>query len=250
MARLFNSSVQAISRPAAQWPHVVLAAIMFVVLVVGVVYSAIAGAWPIAAIFFVALGAMSALSWFTRDSARRSERGEMRVVWESTLPDIQRQSMNVEVAELARILDIEPAQQSDLQSAFLVAEDLALRQIQQEESVPLLRHVSVAGVPFDAVLAKNELLICCEVTFLVEPVLRQEKLDAMIRKIRQVKQVFQRSGTGKGVRLMLVLITQLVPEDEERLRHSLGRSRFQATPVDIDVRLIDFEALQRIFVTD
>jgi hypothetical protein len=51
-------------------------------------------------------------------------------------------------------------------------------------------------------------------------------------------------------RLMVVLVTQLNFEDEERLRKSLGSKRFSGTPVDVDIRLLDFEALQRIYVTD
>jgi hypothetical protein len=51
-------------------------------------------------------------------------------------------------------------------------------------------------------------------------------------------------------KLMMILITQLNPEDETRLRAGLGKRRFSSTPVDIDIRLLDFEALQRIYVTD
>ena len=49
--------------------------------------------------------------------------------------------------ELSRILEVGTEQMSDLQSAYIVAEDLALRQIQQEEDVPLMRHVRSAARP-------------------------------------------------------------------------------------------------------
>ena len=55
---------------------------------------------------------------------------------------------------------------------------------------------------------------------------------------------------GLEARLMLVIVTQLTPEDEDALRSVLKTKRFSETPVDIDVRLLDFEALQRIYVTD
>jgi len=48
----------------------------------------------------------------------------------------------------------------------------------------------------------------------------------------------------------VILVTQLNFEDEERLRKSLNTKRFSGTPVDVDIRLLDFEALQRIYVTD
>ena len=50
--------------------------------------------------------------------------------------------------------------------------------------------------------------------------------------------------------LMVVLVTQLTFEDEERLRKTLNRKRFAGTPVEVEIRLLDFEALQRIYVTD
>ena len=53
-----------------------------------------------------------------------------------------------------------------------------------------------------------------------------------------------------NARLMVVLVTQLNFEDEDGLRKSLDTKRFPGTPVDVDIRLLDFEALQRIYVTD
>jgi hypothetical protein len=47
-----------------------------------------------------------------------------------------------------------------------------------------------------------------------------------------------------------VLVTQLAPEDEEKLRASLVNRRFSDTPVDIDIRLLDFELLQKVYVSE
>ncbi len=49
---------------------------------------------------------------------------------------------------------------------------------------------------------------------------------------------------------MLVLVTQLTRDEEEQLRGVLISRRFTDTPVDIDIRLLDFEELQKIYVTD
>jgi hypothetical protein len=49
---------------------------------------------------------------------------------------------------------------------------------------------------------------------------------------------------------MLILVTQLTPADEQTLRSVLKTKRFSETPVDIDIRLLDFETLQRIYVTE
>ena len=175
---------------------------------------------------------------------------QYRIVWESSIPEIQRENLNVEVRELARVLEVGADQSADLQSAYIVAEDLALRQIQNEEGVPLLRHVCVGGVPFDAAMVRHNVLTCCDVSFLVTPELRQEKVDAAIRKITKVNNVMNSSGIGFEVRLMIILVTQLTDGDRERLLETSDKKRFEATPVDIDIRLLDFETLQGIYVTE
>jgi hypothetical protein len=72
----------------------------------------------------------------------------------------------------------------------------------------------------------------------------------MMRKVKRVKDSIESAKVGLRVRMMLVLITQLSKEDDERLRSELNTRRFSTTPVDIDIRLLDFEALQKIYVTD
>ena len=209
-------------------------------------------AWVFAGIFGLAVIGLFVLLYLIRRKIRTLEaaQDEARIDWESALPEVQRESLNIEVVELSRILEVSNEQISDLQSAYIVAEDLALRQIQQEEQVPLLRHVSIGDVPFDAVLVKQDMIICAEVSFLVAPELRQERIDSMMRKMALVKQVVLQMKVAMNVRLMVILVTQLTFEDEERLRKSLGTKRFAGTPVDVDIRLLDFEALQRIYVTD
>jgi len=193
-----------------------------------------------------------AYTWFSIDQFKRlvAAHDQNRIDWEAALPEVQRQNLKLEVLELSKVLDVETGQVSDLQSAYIVAEDLALRQIQQEENVPLLRHIGIADVPFDAVFVKDDILNCCEVSFLVAPDLRQDKIDAMMRKVKRVKDLIETTDAALKVRMMLILITQLSKEDDDRLRSILNTRRFSGTPVDIDIRLLDFEALQRIYVTD
>lgn len=182
-----------------------------------------------------------------KGSAALSEKG---VRWAASVPDIQKEGLNVEVTELAKLLDVEPEQINDLQSAYIVAEDLALREIQNQESVPLMRHVSIGGIPFDAVLIRKNVVSCIDVSFILVPDIRQEKVDSMLRKVAVVKRGFQQQGVNAKLRLLLVLITQLTPEDDELLRNRLNKQLFEDTPVDVDIRLLDFEALQKIYVTD
>ena len=49
---------------------------------------------------------------------------------------------------------------------------------------------------------------------------------------------------------MLVLVTQLSEDEVEQLRGMLITRRFTDTPVDIDIRLLDFEMLQKGYVSE
>src|SRR6476661_8978168 len=97
-------------------------------------------------------------------------------------PENQRRKLNLEITELAEILAIDENQVSDLRSAYIVAEDLAMRKLEQESNISLLRHVSLESAEFDAVLISTEVIKFVEVTFLVTPNIRQEKITAILRK--------------------------------------------------------------------
>ncbi|MDM7921124.1 MAG: hypothetical protein QUS14_02400 [Pyrinomonadaceae bacterium] len=252
MAKQLDNSFFVFSKPASALPQMLIAGGLGFLMVTGLILSVLAGNWPLTAIFALAFIGISVLAFYAWDLTRKvtAYKRQQSVAWETALPEIQRQNLNIQVTELAHILDVEPEQITDLQSAYIVAEDLALRQIQQEENVPILRNVSIAGVPFDTVLVRGSDLICGEVVFLVAPELKQEKIDSILHKAAAVSEGVEKMKLGLSVRLMLVLITQLTPEDERYLRTTLGTDRFKGTPVDIDIRFLDFEVLQRIFVTE
>jgi hypothetical protein len=160
MAKQMDNSIVSFSRRSSVMPQLFLGGVVLIVLIGGLIYAMSISLWPIAAIFAVAAVGLIAYTWFSIDQFRRlaAAHDQSRIDWEAALPEIQRQQLNVEVLELSKVLEVETEQVSDLQSAYLVAEDLALRQIQQEENVPLLRHVSVGEVPFDAVFVKDDVL--------------------------------------------------------------------------------------------
>jgi hypothetical protein len=252
MEKQFDNSIASFSRRVSIYPAAIVSAVVLLCLSAGFVAAVAWGSLTFAAIFVAVAIGLAIFAYLDFAEKRRLSAAEdrKRIDWETANPEIQRQNLKLEVFELARVLDVESDQMSDLQSAFIVAQDLALRQIQQEENVPLMWHVSVGNIPFDAILVKNEVIACLEVSFLVEPDLRQDKIDAMMRKISAVKKAVAEMNIGMRTRLMMVLVTQLTPEDDERLRAVLNTRRFSTTPVDIDIRLLDFEALQRIYVTD
>jgi hypothetical protein len=252
VAKQLETSLDTFARRGSAAPWLILAAVVVAVLFVLLIVSAASRDWVFTGLVFVAFVAAVAfcgheLFTLRRTAARHDQR---RIDWQVAAADLQRQSLNIEVLELSRVLAVESAQISDLQSAYIVAEDLALRQIQQEENVPMMRHVTIGRAPFEAVFVKNDVLVCIDVSFLVVPDLRQEKLRAMIRKISVVKKAFAAMRSKMRIRLMMVLVTQLTPEDEQKLRKALSTQRFEETPVDIDIRILDFEALQKIYVTE
>lgn len=246
-----NSSV-AFERPASALPHIAIGTGVCAVLALGTVLAVLDGSLLLVAFFALSFVSVACYTYFVVGRTRwlSATQAESMIEWESALPDVQRQSLNLEVGELSRILEVDPGQVSELRSAYIVAEDLALRQIQQEENLPLIRHISVAGVPFEAVFVKDGVLVCCEVSFLIVPELRQERVEAMLRKITTVSREIEKMNIGMTVRLMPLLVTQLPHEDEQALRSTLGTKRFSGAPVDIDIRLLDFEALQRIYISD
>lgn len=252
MAKQIESSLATFARRDSQVLLSVLTGLVLVCSAAGMITAFFSQNWPLVTIFLFLIGGLGGFAYvnFSKIKTLSAENDEKRIAWETALPEVQRQNLNLEVLELSKVLEVESEQISDLQSAYIVAEDLAMRQIQQEENVPLMRHVTLGKAPFDAVLVKDGVISCIEVAFLVTPDIRQEKIDAMMRKIALVKRTFGETGIGMKVRLMLVLVTQLTPQDGDRLRSVLNSERFSDTPVDIDIRLLDFEALQKIYVTD
>lgn len=239
-------------RQKSNYSLVVVTVVLFVVLVVGLVTTARAGDTTGAILFLIALGVFIALVLIDIAIKRRNEALNDRrfIQWHAEMPELQRQNANIEVKELSRLLSADEGQHSELLSAYVVAGDLALRQVQQEENLPLMRHVSIGKTPFDGVLVDGDLITCIEVAFLVAPFVRQDRVESMLKKAAQAKKILAAMKSRLRVRLMLVLVTQLTGDEEEVLRSTLGTKRFSDTPVDIDIRLFDFEALQKLYLNE
>lgn len=197
-------------------------------------------------LFFSLFG--SAFSeWLVVREWRKLTAIENKIDWDILPPGEQRRKLTAEVRDLSRVLEIPDSQLSDLLSAYIVAEDLALRQIQEEEKVPLFRHVSIGNTGFDAILVNQEVITCIDLTFLVKPEFPQEKINEIMKKVGSAKQIFARISPESKVKLLLVLVTQLDKRDLAQLRSKLGKNQFPATPVDVDIRFKDFEELQKIY---
>lgn len=252
MAETPDNSLARFDRRTTDYAMIGVGAFAFACLIAGAVLTLGAQQWPAGGLFIAGIFALIFFIFLNISRNRRlSAAGDRKLIkWDAALPEVQRQNVNLEVKELARILGVDGDHVSDLLSAYVVAEDLALRQIQQEENLPLLRHVQLGSMPFDALLIEQDTITCIEVSFLVVPDVRQDKIESMLKKISTAKKNLAKSKIRMRLRLMLVLVTQLTLDEEERLRSMLITRRFTDTPVDIDIRLLDFEGLQKIYVTD
>lgn len=164
-------------------------------------------------------------------------------------PENQRRKLNSEIVELAALMEIPEEQYGDLRAAYILAEDLALREIEQEKKQPLKRHIKVGEAEFDAVFISRDVLTFVEVVFLVTPHVSQKKIDGVFGKISTVKKNFLHVRTHSKFRLLLALVTQLDESATGELRSSLTQ-KFTETPIDVDIRFFDFEELQRIFTEE
>jgi hypothetical protein len=198
-------------------------------------------------IFFPIFGLILSL-WLILRHFRKlavSERDE-EIPWQIMSPMKQQRKLNSEVDDLARLLGIPDAQMSDLRSAYIVAEDLALRSIEQEAEISLKRHVSLEKADFDAILINENVIKCVEVTFAIVPDISQDKINLMLKRAELFKRVLAKMRPDTKIILMLVLVTQLEKSDEAELRSSVA-GKFGQTPVDVEIRWFDFEGLQRTF---
>ncbi|MEO6654553.1 MAG: hypothetical protein ABIO36_00570, partial [Pyrinomonadaceae bacterium] len=234
------------------YPLIAAAVVLFGVLIAGVVLSLRAQDVTNVGLFVGAAAVFAIMVLVDIADKRRQAAVDDRkfIRWDAAMPELQRQNVNIEVRELARLLNVGTDQLPDLLSAYIVAEDLALRQIQQEENLPLMRHVQIGRTPFDAILVDQDLITCIEVSFLVVPDVRQERIESILKKITLAKKNLAEMKSRLRLRLMLVLVTQLSPDEEEILRGMLITRRFSDTPVDIDIRLLDFEMLQKVYVSE
>lgn len=165
-------------------------------------------------------------------------------------PEEQRKKLNEQIKELASILEMEDEDLSNLRAAYVLAEDLALRQIEQEKKVPLKRHVKVAGAEFDAAFLDKNYSTLVEVTFVVNSSISKEKIDKILEKVEKARKKFEEIKSGRKVKLLLAIVTQIEKEAEKKLKESLLEKLSTVAKVDIDVRLLDFEALQKNYTED
>src|SRR5438270_2904624 len=236
-----------IERSKPNYPLMIIGGFVFLCLIGVSVLSARADMWSILVLVLFGMAGIIAYLYF--GSVKQPIGLQHRLEWQPTMTDVQKQSLALEVEGIAASLELDPWQTTELFSAYVVAEDLALRRIQQDHSAPMIRHLQVGGSPFDALIIEHNELICVEVSFVVKPDLRQEKVDSMLRKMGTVKRYLAAERLDVSLKLMLVVVTQLTPEEVDEIKSRLTGKRFPDSPVNIDIHFFDFEDLQQTYVT-
>lgn len=165
--------------------------------------------------------------------------------WTTMTPEQQRRKLNLEVARIKQ----ESSEDANFHQLYVSLEDLALRQVEAENQMPLLRHIVLEGVPFDGVTVKDGRVFCVEVTFMVVPDLPQERVDALLDKVEYAARRIRQKVPAMRVRLLLALVTKLNQQAENRLRSALAE-KFALTPVDVDVRFLRHDLLQKTFIAE
>ena len=246
-----EKTIPSLAQPASKHVPLALAAAVSVCLIGGLLGAVYYQAWMAVAILFIGVAALLSLIVLQFGELYRFAVGRRSdVAWTVVQPDVQRQILLAEVEPIAKHLQIDGDESGELLSTYIVAQDLALRQLQREHKCAIIRHASVGRVSFDALIAGANRLTCIDASFLVTPELRQEKIDAMLRKIAHVGKIFERDSIGLELRLVVALVTQLDATGAADLRSSLKQWRFSSTVADIDIRIFDFDALQRTFIAD
>jgi hypothetical protein len=247
----FEKTIPTLARPTAKHVPLTLAAAVAACLIFGLLAAVYYQAWAAVAILFVGVAALLSLLVLQFGELYRFATGKRtNFAWTPVDPDVQRQMLSTEIEQIAKHLRIGEDEGGEVLSTYVVAQDLALRQVQQEYKAAMIRHANVGRVAFDALIPGNNRLTCVDVSFLVTPELRQDKIDAMLKKIAHLSNVFETEKIGLELRLIVVLVTQLDSDAEAILRSTLRQKRFSSTTADIDIRIFDFEDLQRAFLSE
>ena len=175
-------------------------------------------------------------------------------------PDQQRRKLNAEVSsilnavaqsgEVKKKTNADVASRGDVRTAFIVAEDLALRQLELEYGESFMRHAALEGVPFDGVWITSDKIAGIEVKFLDVPLLPQESVDSLLDKAEYAAARLKRTRPDASFAFVLALVTQLSAEEQTKLRMGL-ENKFALTPVKkIELKMFDFDNLQNTFTAD
>ncbi len=186
-------------------------------------------------------------SFFGRKSETTTLDGTF--AWSLIAPEQQNRKLNLAVSAILETLRLSENERDQIRQAYVVAEDLALRQIEFEYGLPFFRHRMIEGVPFDAVAIVNQNVLCAEVVFLAKPEISIEQFGIVFKKAVYVNQRVGALRANSKALLLLVLVTQFSRGDEEKFQKTLRKYLHENARIEIDARLFNFDYLQHTFLS-
>jgi hypothetical protein len=211
-----------------------------------------ASLFPLLALFF--------LGWFiTRHGNRLYAEPETEL---EKIPSItplsvteQREKVGRELAAFADEAIVSTGYQPDeatlqeMCTTYLLASDLALRQLGLEHPHTLRRYVAVEDTPFDSAIVEYDRLFAVELKLLPTGDLRPEILHSLLDRAENTARRLQRTAPRKTFTLLLILVVATTAEEREQLREDM-LGRLGAAKVDVDLVIYDYNELHRNFARE
>jgi hypothetical protein len=141
-----------------------------------------------------------------------------------------------------------PLTGQDPRAMYMVAEDLVLRKLEIDRGPGFVRHVTLEGVPFDAVIVRGDKVVAVEVELMTTPRIKQDLVAALLDNAEYAATRLKRTYPGAGFTFLLAIATQMPEAEQAKLRSNL-LNKFGVTPVDIDMEFFDFDQLQFEFAS-
>jgi len=137
-------------------------------------------------------------------------------------------------------------------AAYLLAEELALRALNEDEfSGSIRRHVVVKGrsdLAFDGVGVRNGIEVLIEVKFTRFLTIPDRVVSDLLARIRAVHQEHREHHSGGGMPLLLVIVAELADDDVAVLRQSL-EEKYSAER-RLEIRVLGMADLRRRYGVD
>lgn len=199
-------------------------------------------------LLFIPLSGLLLATKLILGNLQNLSRSRENELWQLMSLDEQKRKFREKIQRISANVNLTEAQIKDLQIDYLAAEDLALRQIEQERKIPLSRRAKVAGEEFDAIFISRNALTLIEIVLLTEPNFQPTEFFGILKKIAPVKRKSVRFGFDAKIKILLIIVKHYESDDDDELRSSLI-DIFASTPVNADIRFFDFEALRKNFTT-
>lgn len=119
---------------------------------------------------------------------------------------------------------------ADTRVKHALAEDLALRQVEEEFGRPVKRHVSVRNridLAFDGAVSDDRFFYFVEVKYTEIPYLSRDTVKALIRRHRQVEELLgvdPLRDYSSRYRLLLVIVADMTEEQRFELENEVARA--------------------------